>query len=123
MSKIKRLVRREERRKNRSKKTSRLHPHRLRIVIFRSLKHFEVQIINDFKGQTLISVSSKEEKIKLLTKKQSNKTDICKIIGKELAKRVKSAKLGPVVLDRNGYPYHGRVRAFTESARDNGLEL
>ena len=123
MAKIKRLVRREERRKNRSKKTSRMHSSRLRIVIFRSLKHFEVQVINDFEGKTLISVSSKEKKVKSLTKKQSNKTDICKIIGKELAKRVKSTKLGPFVLDRNGYPYHGRVRAFTESARDNGLEL
>ena len=48
---------------------------------------------------------------------------MCKVIGKELANRVKSAKLGPVVLDRNGYPYHGRVKAFTESARDNGIEL
>tara|TARA_B100001250_G_scaffold397046_1_gene403726 strand:- start:11023 stop:11394 length:372 start_codon:yes stop_codon:yes gene_type:complete len=123
MAKIKRLVRREERRKNRSKKTSRMHSSRLRIVIFRSLKHFEVQVINDFEGKTLVSVSSKEKKIKSLTKKQSDKTDICKIIGKELAKRVKSIKLGPFVLDRNGYPYHGRVRAFTESARDNGLEL
>ena len=123
MAKIKRLVRREERRKNRSKKTSRMHPSRLRLVVFRSLKHFEVQVINDFKGHTLVSVSSKEKKIKSLTKKQSNKTDVCKIIGKELAKRVKSAKLGPIVLDRNGYPYHGRVKAFAESARDNGIEL
>ena len=123
MAKIKRLVRREERRKNRSKKTSRMHPSRLRLVIFRSLKHFEVQVINDFKGHTLVSVSSKEKKIKSLTKKQSNKIDMCKVIGKELANRVKSAKLGPVVLDRNGYPYHGRVKAFTESARDNGIEL
>ena len=123
MAKIKRLIRREERRKNRSKKTSKMHPSRLRVVVFRSLKHFEVQVINDFKGHTLVSVSSKEKKIKSLTKKQFNKTDICKIVGKELAKRVKSAKLGPIVLDRNGYPYHGRVKAFAESARDNGIEL
>ena len=46
MAKIKRLVRREERRRNRSKKTSRMHPSRLRVVIFRSLKHFEVQVIS-----------------------------------------------------------------------------
>ena len=63
MAKIKRLVRREERRKNRSKKTSRMHPSRLRVVVFRSLKHFEVQVINDFKGHTIVSVSSKEKKI------------------------------------------------------------
>jgi large subunit ribosomal protein L18 len=122
MTKIKRLVRRKDRRKNRSKKTSKMHPSRFRLVIFRSLKHFEAQVINDFKGETLVSISSKEKKIKSAAKK-SSKTDICTIIGKELAKRIKTAKLGPVVLDRNGYPYHGRVKAFTESARINGLEL
>ncbi len=122
MTKIKRLVRRKDRRKNRSKKTSKMHPTRLRLVIFRSLKHFEAQVINDFKGETLVSVSSKEKKIRAVLQ-QGNKTDVCIIIGKELAKRVKTAKLGPLVLDRNGYPYHGRVKAFTESARTNGLEL
>jgi len=40
-----------------------------------------------------------------------------------LAKKAKANKVGPVVLDRNGYPYHGRVKAFTEAARDGGLEL
>jgi large subunit ribosomal protein L18 len=99
-----------------------MHPTRFRLVIFRSLKHFEVQVINDLKGETLVSVSSKEKKIKAVLE-QCSKTDACIVIGKELAKRVKTAKLGPVVLDRNGYPYHGRVKAFTESARTNGLEL
>ncbi len=123
MGKFKDKVRREKRRKNRSKKTSLFHPSRLRLVIYRSLKHFETQVINDFKGETIVSVSSKEKKIRSLIKKQNNKTDISKIVGKELAKRVKSASIGQLVLDRNGYSYHGRVRAFTESARENGLEL
>ena len=123
MGKFKDKVRREKRRKNRSKKTSLFHPSRLRLVIYRSLKHFETQVINDFKGETIVSVSSKEKKIRSLIKKQNNKTDISKIVGKELAKRVKSASIGQLVLDRNGYSYHGRVRAFAESARENGLEL
>tara|TARA_Y100001970_G_C13679344_1_gene576909 strand:- start:16 stop:387 length:372 start_codon:yes stop_codon:yes gene_type:complete len=123
MLKIKGLSKSEIRRKNRSKKTSRFHPSRLRLVIFRSLKHFEAQVVNDMIGKTVIAVSSKEKKIKSLLKKQNSKKDICKIVGKELAKRVKSAKLGPLVLDRNGYSYHGRVKAFTEAARENGLEL
>ena len=123
MGKLKEKVRREKRRKNRSKKTSLFHPSRLRLVVYRSLKHFETQVINDYKGETVVSVSSREKKIRSLIKKQNNKTDICKIVGKELAKRVKSAKIGQLVLDRNGYSYHGRVRAFAESARENGLEL
>ncbi len=122
MGKFKELVRRKNRRRNRSKKTSKFHPSRFRLVISRSLKHFETQIINDFKGETVISVSSKEKKIKSLIN-NNNKTDICRIVGKELANRVKDAKIGKLVLDRNGYSYHGRVKAFTESARENGLEL
>ena len=92
-------------------------------MIYRSLKHFEAQVVNDLLGVTVVSSSSKEKKIKSIIKKQNNKIDVCKIVGKELAKRVKSAKIGPLVLDRNGYPYHGRVKAFAESARENGLEL
>mgnify|MGYP001270624515 CR=1 FL=1 len=123
MAKIKRLIRRENRRKNRSKKTTRFHKSRFRLVVFRSLKHFEAQVVNDLLGVTVVSCSSKEKKIKSIIKKQNNKIDVCKIVGKELAKKVKSAKIGPLVLDRNGYPYHGRVKAFAESARENGLEL
>ena len=117
------LIRRKIRRKNRSKKTSRFHPDRLRLVISRSLKHFEAQIIDDIKGHTLISISTKEKKIKTLIKKQYKKTDICKVIGKELAKRAKKAKVSCLVLDRNGLLYHGRVKAFTDSVRKHGLEL
>ena len=117
------LIRRKLRRKNRSKKTSRFHPNRLRLVISRSLKHFEAQIIDDSKEHTLISISTKEKEVKSLIKKQHNKTEICKLIGKELAKRAKKANVGALVLDRNGLLYHGRVKAFTESAREHGLEL
>ena len=124
MAYSKALIRRELRRKNRSKRTSRFHQDRLRLVISRSLKHFEAQIIDDLKGHTLMSISTKEKEIKSLrNKKNNNKTDICKLIGKELAKRAKKAKVGPLVLDRNGLLYHGRVKAFTESAREHGLEL
>ena len=123
MAQSKALIRRELRRKNRSKKTSKFHPKRLRLVISRSLKHFEAQIVDDSKGYTLISVSTKEKKVKSLMKKQFNKTDICKLVGKELAIRAKKAKIGSLVLDRNGLLYHGRVKAFTESAREHGLEL
>ena len=63
--------------------------------------------------------------MKSLIKKQHNKTEICKLIGKELAKRAKKKKanVGALVLDENGLLYHGRVKAFTESARKHGLEL
>lgn len=115
--------RRNDRRRNRSKKTSRLHPNRPRLVVYRSLKHFEAQIINDFEGQTLVAVTSRDKDIKSAIKKAENKTDISRIVGEELAKKAKSKKIGPVVLDRNGYPYHGRVKAFAEAARKGGLDF
>tara|TARA_Y100001970_G_scaffold240576_1_gene303419 strand:+ start:338 stop:709 length:372 start_codon:yes stop_codon:yes gene_type:complete len=114
---------REQRRRNRSKKTSRNHASRPRLVVHRSLKHFEAQIIDDFKGVTLVSASSKDKDLKSVLSKKRNKTDISKLVGEEIAKKAKKAKIGPVVFDRNGYPYHGRVKTFAHSARENGLEL
>ena len=111
------------RRRNRSKKTSRYNPDRLRMVIYRSLKHFEVQIIDDFKGVTIISASSKEKNLKTEISKSVNKTDISRIVGEALAVKAKDNKIGPVVLDRNGYPYHGRVKAFADAARNGGLKF
>jgi len=104
-------------------KTSRLNPNRPRLVVFRSLKHFEAQIINDFEGHTLTAVSSRDKELQSALKKAENKTDISRIVGDALAKKAKSAKVGPVVLDRNGYPYQGRVKAFAEAARKGGLEF
>ena len=117
------IIRREERRRNRSKKTSRFHRDRPRLVVYRSLRHFEAQIIDDFKGATLVSVSSRDKELQAAVKKAANKIEISHIVGEALAKKAKVGKVGPVVLDRNGYPYHGRVKAFTKAARDGGLEL
>ena len=73
------IIRREERRRNRSKKTSRFHPTRPRLVVYRSLKHIEAQIINDFDGVTLVSASSRDKDIQSQLKKVKNKTDIKRV--------------------------------------------
>ena len=110
------------RRKKRSKKSFPIEGE-YRLCVYRSAKHIEAQIIDDFKGTTLVSVSSRDKELKSAVKKASNKIEISNIIGEALAKKAKTGKVGPVVLDRNGYPYHGRVKAFAEAARDGGLEL
>ena len=56
-------------------------------------------------------------------KKVKSKTEMSELVGKAIAKKAKNKKIGSVVLDRNGSPYHGRVKAFAEAARKNGLEL
>ena len=116
-------LRRKRRRRNRSKATSRFHPEYPRLVVYRSNKHFESQIINDFEGQTLASCSSKDKDIKKKLEDSPNKTDLSAIVGKNLAKIAKKKKITKVVFDRNGYPFHGRVKAFADAAHEAGLEF
>ena len=123
MTKQSSIIRRDSRRRNRSKKTSRYNKNYLRLVVYRSLKHFEAQIIDDFKGQTILSASSKDKSLKTKLKKVKNKIEISQIVGEALASKAKKDNIKMVVLDRNGYPYHGRVRAFADSVRENGLKI
>ena len=117
------VLRRNQRRQNRSKKTSRFHLNRPRLVVSRSLKNFMAQIINDHEGKTLVAVSSKDKELQAALKKALNKTEVSRLVGKTIAQKAKKAKVTRVVLDRNGYPYHGRVKAFADAARKGGLEF
>ena len=81
------IIRREERRRNRSKKTSRFHPSRPRLVVYRSLKHIEAQIVDDFKGVTLVSASSRDKDLESQLKKVKNKTEKSILVGTAIAKK------------------------------------
>ena len=116
-------LRRKSRKRNRSKATSRFHAEYPRLVVYRSNKHFESQIVNDFEGHTLVSCSSKDKDLKKHINKSKNKSDLSVIVGKNLAKISLSKKITKVVFDRNGYPFHGRVKAFADAAREAGLEF
>ena len=116
-------LRRKIRRRNRSKNTSMFHPEYPRLVVYRSNRHFESQIVNDFEGQTIASSSSKDKSLKKDVKKLKTKTEISVLVGKSLAKIAKEKNITKVVFDRNGYPFHGRVKAFADAAREAGLEF
>ena len=116
-------VRRKSRRRNRSKSSSMFHEKYPRLVVYRSNKHFESQIINDFEAKTLASASSKDSGLKKEIVSSKSKIEVSAIIGKEIAKRAVNNKIKKVVFDRNGYPFHGRVKAFAEAAREAGLEF
>ena len=92
---------------------------RPRLSVFRSNKQIYAQVIDDVKGVTITSASSH---VKDSTQKV-NKTDQAKLIGKEIAEKASKAGIKEVVFDRNGYLYHGRVKALAESARENGLKF
>jgi len=88
-----------------------------RLNVFRSNKEIYAQVIDDVKGITLVSSSSKVLKI------NGGNIEGAKAVGKDIALKCKEAKIEKVVFDRGGYLYHGRVQALAEAARENGLEF
>ena len=93
---------------------------RPRLSVFRSNKGFYAQVIDDAAGKTLVSVSSQDKSI---TGEKLNKIDQAKAVGKLAAQKSSDAGVKEVVFDRNGYLYHGRVKAFADAAREGGLKI
>ena len=105
-----------------SNKVKRVAPKdRFRLSISRSSKNISAQIIDDVKNITLVSSSSIEKDIKAMSK--VNKTDISKIVAEKLAKKAVEKKITKIYFDRGVYKYHGRVKAFAETLRKNGMEF
>ena len=94
---------------------------RFRLSIFRSAKNISAQIIDDINNVTLLSVSSIENDIKTMNKK--NKIELSKIVAEKLAKKAQAKKINNIYFDRGIYKYHGRVKIFAETLRKNGMEL
>ena len=115
--------RRKNRRRNRSKSTSMFHEKYPRLVVYRSNRHFEGHIINDFESKTLVSASSKDSSLKKAIASSKSKTEVSIVIGKAIGKKAIDSKIKKVVFDRNGYPFHGRIKAFADAAREEGLEF
>lgn len=93
---------------------------RPRLSVYRSLKNISVQIIDDFTGSTLVAASSLE-KIAGEQPKFENKVEMAKFIGKLVGERAIKKGITKVVFDRNGFLYHGRVKAVSDGAREAGL--
>ena len=123
MSKLKKKIARFERRRNRSKTLYKSDNGRLRLCVFRSNKNIEAQIIDDMKGITVVSASTSDKEIKSKIKKDDTKTVQWKLVGSILAERAKSKKIKSVMFDRNGFSYHGRIKALAEAAREGGLSF
>ena len=98
---------------------------RPRLTVFRSVAHIYVQVIDDRNGQTLASASTIDPKVKGKLPKGVGGGNIkgAELIGTTIAERLKEKGITKVVFDRNGFLYHGRVRAVAEAARSAGLEF
>jgi large subunit ribosomal protein L18 len=112
MARLTAYERRKFRVRNRVKRTG-----RLRLSVFRSLKHIYAQIIDDEKGETLVAESS------LALKLKGNKTEVARKVGLALAEKAIAKGIRQVAFDRGPYKYHGRVKALAEGAREGGLEF
>lgn len=90
---------------------------RPRLSIFKSLTILSAQVIDDVKGETLVAVDTRELKSKKFD------VEVAKELGKMIATKARKEKIEEVVFDRSGYAYHGKVKAFAEGARENGLKF
>ena len=123
MSKLTKDNARSKRRRNRSKLTQNNLSNRPRLVVSRSLKNIQAQIVDDLNGKTLISVSSLDKSLKSEITKVNGKVERSKIVGKKIGEKAKKNKIKEVWFDRNGYPYTGRVKAMADAARKSGLKF
>ncbi len=95
---------------------------RPRLTVFRSNKHIYAQVIDDAAGATLAAASSVEKDVRTLSDFE-NKTDLSAFIGKLIARRAMEKGVKKVVFDRNGFMFHGRVKAVSSAAKEAGLEF
>jgi large subunit ribosomal protein L18 len=95
---------------------------RPRLCVFRSARHIYVQVISDEGGKTLLSASTLSPELKDAGGKDK-KTEAAKRVGSLVAKKCLEQSISRVIFDRNGFLYHGRVKALAEAAREAGLQF
>ncbi len=114
---------RYSRRRNRSKRPIYKDRSKPRLVIFRSNKHIYGQVIDDLQGVTLATCSTIDKEVREQVADLDGKIEKSQVIGKELAVRATAKGVKEIVFDRNGFTYHGRVKAFAAGAREGGLKF
>lgn len=105
------------RRKNRIRSQILGKTDRPRLLVFRSLTHIYAQLIDDKTKKVIVAASDMKSNDK------GTKVEKAKKVGEEIAKKATEQKISEIVFDRNGYKYHGRVKALAEGARDGGLKF
>jgi large subunit ribosomal protein L18 len=94
---------------------------RTRLTVYRSAKHIYAQLVDPASGQTIASVSSRSKAI--TGDASGGKIEVAKAVGKAIAEAAREKQIGEVVFNRNGFLYHGRVKALADAAREAGLQF
>tara|TARA_B100001029_G_C14785839_1_gene299111 strand:- start:36 stop:395 length:360 start_codon:yes stop_codon:yes gene_type:complete len=113
-------IKKKTRLKNKLRKSNNKH----RLVIFRSNKHIYGQVLDVENGNIILSSSTNSNELSKDKKlDKSNKTEASKVVAKALSEKMKKSKITSITFDRNGYIYHGRIKAFAEELRENGINF
>ena len=96
---------------------------RPRLVVFKSLKYIYGQLVDDDHNKVLLSASNVGKKLPKNIKDAKTKVDASREVGKTLGSLAANNKIKDVIFDRNGYLYHGRIKAFADGAREGGLKF
>jgi large subunit ribosomal protein L18 len=94
-----------------------------RLTVYRSLRHVYAQIVDDTQGKTLVSVSDLSKDLREQFKGAKGQSSVGKLVGKLMAEKALARNIKEVVFDRNGYQYHGVVKAMADGAREGGLKF
>jgi large subunit ribosomal protein L18 len=98
-------------------------PERPRLTVYRSLRHVYAQIVDDSQGKTLVSVSDLSRDVREQFKEAKGQAGVGKLVGLLAARMALAKNITVVVFDRNGYRYHGVVKAMADGAREAGLKF
>jgi large subunit ribosomal protein L18 len=112
-----------ERIKRRIRKKVQGTPERPRLVVFRSIRAISAQLVDDTSRHTLVTVTSLSKSLKEEIAKAKGKVGAAEVVGRVIAEEAKKKNIGTVIFDRNGYLYHGRIKAVAEGARKAGLKF
>jgi large subunit ribosomal protein L18 len=123
--KIKTKEDRRDRIKHRLRKRIQGSEQRPRLTVYRSVSHIYVQVVDDMTGRTIASASSVEPSVKGTFAKQAKGGNVAgaQAVGKTIAQRLMEKGVKRIVFDRNGFLYHGRIKAVADAAREAGLEF
>ena len=94
-----------------------------RLIVFRSNKNIFTQLVDDENSKTILSVSSIDMKLKGAIEKAKSKIEKSEIVGNTIAEKIKKANIEKIIFDRNGYKYHGRIKAVAEAIRSLEIQI
>ena len=94
-----------------------------RLVVYRSNLHLYAQLVDDNKSKTILSISTNDKAVRDDLNSITSKTEKSIFIGKKIGLEILEKKINKVMFDRNGYMYHGRVKAFVDAVRESGLNI